>query len=165
VVDCGNLPHRLNLTQAAFTMPVLTSNFLWLKAFHIIFLVTWFAGLFYLPRLFVYHSTATDALSVERFRVMERKLFVMTTIGAVLTITFGVLMVLSNPVYRQMPWFHIKMALVVLLVIYHLWCLRLLRQFAKDQNRHSHRWYRWFNEVPSLLLIAIVILVVVKPSL
>jgi len=145
-------------------MTGLTSNFLWLKALHIIFLVTWFAGLFYLPRLFVYHATTTDALGIERFKIMERKLFVMTTIGAVLTIVFGLTMVLSSPVYRQLPWFHIKMALVALLVAYHIWCFQLLKQFARDQNRHSHRWYRWFNEVPSLLLIAIVILVVVKPS-
>ena len=145
-------------------MPGLTSNFLWLKAFHIIFLVTWFAGLFYLPRLFVYHAATTDAISVERFKVMERKLFVMTTIGGVLTIVFGMSMVLSNPVYQQLSWFHVKMALVAALVAYHIWCFLLLRQFARDQNRHSHHWYRWFNEVPSLLLIAIVILVVVKPQ-
>jgi len=146
-------------------MPGLTSNFLWLKAFHIIFLVTWFAGLFYLPRLFVYHASATDSISLERFKVMERKLFVMTTIGGVLTIIFGLSMVLSNPVYQQLSWFHAKMTLVALLIIYHIWCFLLLRQFARDQNRHSHKWYRLFNEIPSLLLIAIVILVVVKPSL
>lgn len=145
-------------------MPVLTSNFLWLKALHIIFLVTWFAGLFYLPRLFVYHATTTDDISLERFKVMERKLFVMTTIGGALTIIFGLSMVLCNPVYHHLSWFHVKMALVALLIAYHIWCFLLLRQFARGQNCHSHQWYRWFNEIPSLLLIAIVILVVVKPG-
>jgi len=144
-------------------MPGLMSNFLWLKAFHIVFVVTWFAGLFYLPRLFVYHAMTSDAVSVQRFKVMERRLFLMTTLGAVLTIVFGMSMLAANPVYAQQRWLHLKLFFVGLLVIYHLWCFQLLRQFAKDQNRHSQRWYRWFNEVPSVLLVVIVILVVLKP--
>ena len=144
-------------------MHELTSNFLWLKAFHIIFVVTWFAGLFYLPRLFVYHAVTTDVVSLERFKIMEQRLFMMMTLGALLTLIFGISMLLAVPVYLQQPWMHFKLGLVLLLIAYHLWCYVLLRQFATGRNRHSQRWYRWFNEVPSLFLIAIVILVVVKP--
>ena len=136
---------------------------LWFKAFHIIFVITWFAGLFYLPRLFVYHSAATDALSIERFKVMERKLFVMTTIGGTLAVVFGMATLSTEPALLAMGWLHAKLTLVALLIAYHVWCFRLLRAFRADANRHSERWYRGFNEVPSLLLIAIVILVVVKP--
>ncbi|HEY5806837.1 MAG TPA: CopD family protein [Povalibacter sp.] len=136
---------------------------LWLKAFHIVFVVTWFAGLFYLPRLFMYHSMATDAVSIERFKIMERRLFVMTTIGAVLTALFGGLIVMLAPGFMQMGWIHAKLTLVAVLIGYHIWCYRLVATFRNDANRHSARWYRIFNEVPSLLLIAIVILVVVKP--
>ena len=136
---------------------------LWLKALHIIFVVTWFAGLFYLPRLFVYHAAASDTVGIERFKVMERKLFVMMTIGAVLTLVFGVATVLQVPGFMRAGWMHAKLTLVAVLIGYHIWCYRLLRDFRADRNRHSERWYRGFNEAPSLLLIAIVILVVVKP--
>lgn len=136
---------------------------LWFKAFHVVFVVTWFAGLFYLPRLFVYHATTTDTISLERFKVMERRLYAIMTIGAVLAALFGVLMLLAAPAYLQLGWVHAKLALVALLIVYHLWCRQLVRVFAEDRNTHSHRWYRWFNEAPSLLLIAIVILAVVKP--
>lgn len=136
---------------------------LWFKAFHVVFVVTWFAGLFYLPRLFVYHATTTDTISLERFKVMERRLYTIMTIGAVLAALFGVLMLLAAPAYLQLGWVHAKLALVALLIVYHLWCRQLVRVFAEDRNTHSHRWYRWFNEAPSLLLIAIVILAVVKP--
>jgi putative membrane protein len=145
-------------------MHELTSSFLWLKAFHIIFVVTWFAGLFYLPRLFVYHAATTDTTSLERFKIMERRLFMMMTLGALLTIVFGISTLLAVPSYLQQPWMRIKLLLVALLIAYHLWCYRLLKQFAAGRNLHSQRWYRWFNEVPSLLLIAIVLLVVVKPQ-
>jgi protoporphyrinogen IX oxidase len=136
---------------------------LWIKSLHIIFMVTWFAGLFYLPRLFVYHAMSGDAASRERFKVMERKLyFGIMAPGAVLTIGFGVWLWLGW--FRGVgSWFHAKVALVALLVGYHLWCGRLLKDFSHDRNARSHVWYRWFNEIPVLVLIGVVILVVVKP--
>ena len=136
---------------------------LWVKALHIVSMVTWFAGLFYLPRLFVYHAMASDVPSLERFKLMERKLFwgIMTP-GAALTIGFGLWLGLGW--FRGAgAWLHAKLALVLLLVAYHLWCGKLVRDFAAERNRHSHVWYRWFNEVPVLALLAIVVLVVVKP--
>jgi len=138
---------------------------LWLKAFHIIFVVTWFAGLFYLPRLFVYHAVTTDRVGLERFVTMERKLFVMMTIGAVLAAVFGVSMIVAAPAYLQLGWLHVKLTLVALLIGYHIWCYRLMLALRAGTAVRSHRWYRWFNEAPSLLLIAIVILAVVKPHL
>jgi len=136
---------------------------LWLKAFHIVFVVTWFAGLFYLPRLFVYHAAAAERTLTERFAVMERRLFVMMTIGAALAIGFGVAMIVAAPAYLTLAWLHLKLALVAALVGYHIWCYRLMRTLRLGRNIHSDRWYRIFNEVPGLLLIAIVILAVVKP--
>jgi putative membrane protein len=138
---------------------------LWLKAFHLVFVVTWFAGLFYLPRLFVYHVTASDEISRSRFVVMERRLFAMTTIGGVFTLLFGILMVMMAPAYMQQSWLHAKLALVLLVIAYQVWCLQLMHALRDGRNRHSERWYRLFNEAPALLLIAIVILAVVKPSL
>jgi putative membrane protein len=138
---------------------------LWLKAFHVVFLVTWFAGLFYLPRLFVYHASASDEISRSRFVVMERRLFVMTTIGGAFTLLFGILMVLMSPAYMQQGWLHAKLTLVLLVIAYQIWCLLLMRALRDGGNRHSQRWYRLFNEIPGLLLIGIVILAVVKPSL
>jgi len=139
---------------------------LWVKAFHIIFMVTWFAGLFYLPRLFVYHAMSEDSASRERFKIMERKLYYgIMTPGAVLTIGFGIWLLVDYAwaAWHSAGWLHVKLALVLLLIGYHLWCGKLVGDFARDRNRHSHRWYRVFNEVPVLFLIAIVILVVVKP--
>jgi protoporphyrinogen IX oxidase len=136
---------------------------LWVKALHIIFVVTWFAGLFYLPRLFVYHAMASDAPSLERFALMERKLFwgIMTP-GGVLTVVFGVWLWLGW--FRGATgWLHAKMALVALLIAYHAWCWRLMRAFAQGRNARGHAWYRWFNEVPTLILFAAVFLVVLKP--
>ena len=136
---------------------------LWVKSFHIIAVVTWFAGLFYLPRLFVYHAAASDAVSLERFKLMERRLFwgIMTP-GAVLTIVLGVWLWLGW--FRGATgWLHAKLALVVLLIIYHLWCWRLLNQFAAERNARSERWFRWFNEFPTVVLVATVLLVVLKP--
>jgi protoporphyrinogen IX oxidase len=135
----------------------------WLKAFHIVFVVTWFAGLFYLPRLFVYHAVATDQISIERFEVMERRLFAMMTLGGALAAVFGISMVAAAPGYLAFGWLHAKLSLVLVLVGYHLWCYRLMLTFRAGRNHHSQAWYRWFNEAPSLLLIAIVVLVVVKP--
>jgi len=136
---------------------------LWLKAFHIVFVVTWFAGLFCLPRLFVHHTTVRDASGNERFKIMERGMFRIMTIGAVLAAIFGISMVAMAPGFLQQGWLHAKLTLVVLLVGYHVWCYRLVLAFRTDANRHSERWYRLFNEIPSVFLIAIVILVVVKP--
>jgi putative membrane protein len=138
---------------------------LWVKALHVIFMVTWFAGLFYLPRLFVYHAETRDETSHERFLVMERKLFAIMTIGAVLTAIFGFWLLGSYAwsAYSDSGWLTVKLVLVALLVAYHLACLRIVRAFRKKANRHGHVYYRWFNEVPALLLIAIILLAVVKP--
>jgi len=136
---------------------------LWLKAFHVVFVVTWFAGLFYLPRLFIYHAIATDAPSLERFVIMERRLFGIMTVGGTLAALFGVSMIAAAPGYLAMGWLHVKLALVALLIGYHVWCYRLLIALRDGKNRHSERWLRLFNEVPALLLIAIVVLAVVKP--
>ena len=146
---------------------------LWLKAFHVIGVVSWLAALLYLPRLFVYHSQIQgaqgqgspidDDVGNARFKIMERRLFMIMNIGALIAIGFGVAMLASAPGYLLMRWLHVKLALVLVLVGYHGGCFALLQQFAADRNTHWERWYRLFNEVPALLLIAIVILVVVKP--
>jgi protoporphyrinogen IX oxidase len=136
---------------------------LWLKAFHIVFVVTWFAGLFYLPRLFVYHSAASDGMGLERFAVMERRLFALMTMGGTLAIAFGIAMVAAEPGYLDFLWLRIKLALVAGLIAYHLWCFTLMGDLRAGRNTHSQRWYRMFNEVPLLFLIAIVVLAVVKP--
>jgi protoporphyrinogen IX oxidase len=137
--------------------------FLWLKAFHIVFVVTWFAGLFYLPRLFIYHAAATDAPSLTRFIVMERRLFMIMTLGAALAALFGLAILAIAPEYLAFRWMHAKLTCVALLVAYHFWCLRLMRDLRERKNLRSQKWYRIFNEVPALLLIVIVVLVVVKP--
>jgi len=135
----------------------------WIKAWHVIFMVTWFAGLFYLPRLFVYHASATDAPGIERFRIMESRLFAIMTIGAVLTAAFGLWLLAKNPALLATGWLRAKLVLVALLVAYHFFTWRLLRDFAAGRNARSARWYRWFNEIPSLLLIGIVLLAVARP--
>jgi len=135
----------------------------WIKAWHVIFMVTWFAGLFYLPRLFVYHASTTDSAGNERFRVMERRLFALMTIGAAMTALFGLWLLAWNPALLEAGWMRAKLALVLLLIAYHAWNWRLLRDFAAGRNGRSPRWYRWFNEVPSLLLIGIVLLAVARP--
>jgi putative membrane protein len=139
---------------------------LWVKAFHIVFMVTWFAGLFYLPRLYVYHAMAQDEVGIERFLVMERKLFWgITTPSGVLSIVFGFWLLFFYPpeALAQMGWLHVKLSLVALLIGYHVWCGKLLFDFRAGRNTHSHLWYRWFNEVPVLFLIAIVLLVELQP--
>ena len=136
---------------------------LWLKAFHIVFVVTWFAGLFYLPRLFVYHVTAPDAAGRERFVVMERRLFGMMTMGGTLAIVFGLSMIAAAPGYLDFLWLRVKLVLVAGLIVYHLWCRRVLSDLRDGHNTRSERWFRIFNEVPLLFLIAIVVLAVVKP--
>ena len=137
---------------------------LWLKAFHVVAVITWFAGLFYLPRLYVYHADARDSISIERFKIMERRLFALMTIGAVASVALGTAMLAAAPLYLAMPWLRIKLALVLLVVAYHGYCYKLMRDFAQDANARGSRWYRAFNEVPSLLLIAIVLLAVIKPG-
>ena len=136
---------------------------LWLKAFHVIAVVTWFAGLFYLPRLFVYHSDATDSISTLRFEIMERRLFALMSVGAALSMGFGVAMIVTIPAYLNMEWLRVKLLLVSLLLAYHAYCYKLTRDFACKRNAHSANWYRGFNELPGVLLVAIVILAVVKP--
>ncbi len=137
---------------------------LWLKAFHIIFVVAWFAGLFYLPRLFVYHVDARDEISRTRFIAMERRLFAIMSVGALLALLCGVSLVMLAPGYLQARWLHLKLGLVLLLLGYHLWCGLLVRDFRHERAAHTARWYRIFNEVPALLLIAIVLLAVLKPT-
>lgn len=143
---------------------MLLSFFPWLKAFHIIFVITWFAGLFYLPRLFVHHAMTEEQNCKDRFKIMERKLYRFTTPSMALTIVLGSLLLASNwSAYASSGWFYAKLALILLLIIYHLWCGKIVKAFASDNNTKSHVWYRWFNEAPVLALFAIVILVVVKP--
>ncbi|MDP3560935.1 MAG: protoporphyrinogen oxidase HemJ [Legionellaceae bacterium] len=136
-----------------------------LKAFHIISMVAWFAGLFYLPRLFVYHAETTDTLSLDRFKVMEYRLFyAITTPAAVLTTVLGIWLIAYNSsYYLTVGWMHAKLALVGLLWFYHILCGYYVKQFAHDKNSRTSRFYRVFNEIPTLLLVGIVILVVVKP--
>jgi putative membrane protein len=138
---------------------------LWIKAFHIISVITWFAALFYLPRLFVYHSMSDDKTSIERFKVMERKLYrgIMTP-SMVLAVALGMWMVIDAwAIYQSQYWLHAKLALIVPLVGYHFYCGHLLQVFKRDENTRSNVFYRWFNEFPVLILVAVVILVVVKP--
>tara|TARA_B100000949_G_C14176265_1_gene405511 strand:+ start:191 stop:616 length:426 start_codon:yes stop_codon:yes gene_type:complete len=137
---------------------------LWLKAFHIIAMVAWFAGLFYLPRLFVYHAQAMDAVSITRFKIMERRLYyAITWPAAVLTTVLGLLLLVLSPYYLKAGWMHMKLTFVVLLWVYHLGCGHFLKQFSQDKNRRDAKFYRYYNEAPTLLLIAIVIMVVVRP--
>ena len=136
---------------------------LWLKALHVIAVVTWFAGLFYLPRLYVYHADAKDLISIQRFDIMERRLFALMTIGAAASIFFGLAMLIESPVYLKMTWLKLKLVFVALVIAYHMYCYKLMRDFAAQRNKRSAKWLRGFNELPSLLLIVIVILAVVKP--
>ena len=137
---------------------------LWVKSFHIIFMVTWFAGLFYLPRLFVYHASANDPVSIERFKVMERKLFWgIATPGGVITVALGFWLIEMIGFSYSALWLQAKLVLVAVLVVYHVWCGKLVVDFKQDRNRHSHVWYRFFNEFPVFILIGIVLLVEFKP--
>jgi protoporphyrinogen IX oxidase len=136
---------------------------LWLKAFHVVFVVTWFAGLFYLPRLYVYHVATREPEGRARFELMERRLFAIMSIGALGTVTFGAALIAAAPLYLSFGWLRLKLLLVLALIGYHAWCYRLMLGLRADRAQHSQRWYRLFNEIPSLLLIAIVVLAVVKP--
>ncbi len=136
--------------------------YLWLKALHIAFMVTWFAGLFYLPRLFIYHSEAADDVSRSRFTVMERRLFIIMTIGAVLTALFGFALLSLNNALLYQAWFQIKLALLVGLGVYHLRCRHWIHRFAAGKLPDNTKWLRWFNEFPTIFLLFIVCLTVVK---
>jgi putative membrane protein len=138
---------------------------LWVKAFHIIFMTAWFAGIFYLPRLFVHHAMSEEAPTRERLKIMERKLYRFITPFMYLTVGLGLWMLFDYAwaAYSHMLWLHIKLALVVLLIAYHFYCGHLVKEFAADRIARGHVFYRWFNEFPVLLLFTIVILVVVKP--
>ena len=139
---------------------------LWVKAFHLFFVMSWFAGLLYLPRLFVYHSMTSDDVGRERFRVMERKLFIIMTIGAIGSIVLGswLLYAYAWSAYgRALGWLHVKLMLVAVLLGFHFYCYRVLAAFSLDDERHTHRYFRWMNEVPAILLLAVLILTIVKP--
>ena len=136
---------------------------LWIKSLHIIAMVTWFAGLFYLPRLYVYHAQAEDRISIDRFKVMERKLFFgIMTPGAVLTLVFGFWLWIGYGFTGT--WLTLKLVIVGLVIVHHIWCYKAMVAFRNDSNTRSHVFYRWMNELPVLYLVAIVILVVVKPA-
>jgi protoporphyrinogen IX oxidase len=141
-----------------------TALYPWLMALHIVFMVTWFAGLFYLPRLFIYHAEAPDAAGRERFTVMERRLFVIMSIGAALTAGFGLAMLWLNPLLLSQGWFQAKLVLLAGLVIYHAWCKRWITALAARTGTEPTRGLRWFNEIPVLFLLGIVLLAVLKPS-
>ena len=139
-------------------------SYLVVKSLHVIFMVTWMAGLFYLPRLFVYHAQSDDRISIDRFKVMEHKLFWgIATPGGVLTVVLGLWLWLGW--FRgEGLWLHAKVALVALLAVYHVWCGKLMLDFRYERNTRSHVWFRWFNEIPTVILVGIVLLVVIKPG-
>lgn len=138
---------------------------LWVKALHLIFMVTWFSGLFYLPRLFVYHAECHDEISNARFKIMERKLYYgIATPGGILTIVFGAWLLAFNwSAYLGMLWLHLKLIMVFLMVIYHLYLGKLLGDFKYDRNKHSHVFYRWINEIPVIFLFIIMLLAILRP--
>jgi len=137
--------------------------YLWLKAFHIIFVVAWFAGLFYLPRLFVYHCDVRDVTEDDRFKLMERRLYLFTLVNTAIAIGCGIGLLIVQPAWLTQTWLHAKVALVITLCIFQWSCWHKVVAFREGRNRHNGRWYRWYNEVPTVLLFAIVILVVLKP--
>ena len=138
---------------------------IWVKAFHIVFMVAWFAGLFYLPRLFVNYAISDNAAVRQQLVVMQRKLYRFITPWMALTLLFGIWLLVDYgwAAYSGMLWLHIKLLLVAVMIAYHLYCGKIVRQLTNNDCRHSHVWFRWFNEFPVLILFAIVILVVVKP--
>lgn len=137
--------------------------YLWIKGLHVIFMVTWFAGLFYLPRLFIYHADTSDPPGLDRFEVMERRLFAIMTIGAILTLVPGLVLVVLNPALLGVGWFHAKLGLLLGLVIYHYRCYAWVQRLKTGFRPDSTRWLRWFNEIPVLFLVGIILLAVVKP--
>ncbi len=143
-------------------MSALTSYYPVFKALHIAFMVTWFAGLFYLPRLFIYHAETVDSLGRERFRIMERRLFGIMTIGAILTAVFGLILVGINHSLIEYRWFQVKLVLVIALVGYHYRCYRWIARLRDGEAVADTKWLRWFNEIPAFFLLAIVVLAVTK---
>jgi putative membrane protein len=141
----------------------LADYYLWIKALHIAFMVTWFAGLFYLPRLFIYHAMTCDEPGDARFIVMEKRLFAIMSIGAVLTTIFGLLLLIINPALLQRGWFLLKLLFLAGMAIYHFRCLRWIRLLRAGQKPPNTRWLRWFNEIPVVFLLVIVGLAIVKP--
>lgn len=141
----------------------MASLYLWLKGLHVAFMVTWFAGLFYLPRLFIYHADAADTLSRERFVVMERRLFAIMTLGAVLTALLGLGLLAINSVLISILWFQVKLVLLAGLVIFHYRCLVRMRHLKSTETTEPTRWLRWFNEIPVIFLLGIILLAVIKP--
>lgn len=163
--DSGSQHKLFYFTIIALFIILFRVAMLWVKAFHIISIITWFAALFYLPRLFVYHAMSDDKISIERFKVMEHKLYYGIMMPSfILATLLGSWMVVDNwEFYVTQYWLHVKLVLVVLLIIYHFYCGHLLAVFKADKNTQSHIFYRWFNEFPVLLLVVIVIFIVVKP--
>ncbi|MDJ0761092.1 MAG: CopD family protein [Woeseiaceae bacterium] len=140
----------------------MASGYLWLKALHVAFMVTWFAGLFYLPRLFIYHQMANDALSRDRFIVMERRLFAIMTLGAIVTTLLGVGMLAINTALLSLTWFQIKLLLLAGLAVYHFRCYLWMQRLKTAEPSQDTRWLRWFNEIPVIFLLGIIILAVTK---
>ena len=141
----------------------LMSGYLWFKALHVAFMVTWFAGLFYLPRLFIYHAEASEAADRSRFTLMEKRLFAIMSIGAALTTLFGLLMLVANPALLSFGWFHAKLALLAGLFVYHYRCWRRIKLLENGRIPPDTRWLRWFNEIPVIFLLGLIALAVVKP--
>ena len=141
----------------------MASHYLWLKGLHVVFMVTWFAGLFYLPRLFIYHLAASDKTSRDRFEVMEVRLFAIMTIGAVITALLGFWLLMINNALLQISWFKVKLALLAGLLIFHFRCYLWIKRLRSAEPSADTSWLRWFNEIPTVFLIAIVLLAVVKP--
>ncbi len=142
---------------------LLSTLYLWLKALHIAFMVTWFAGLFYLPRLFIYHADAVDDLSRSRFSLMERRLFIIMSIGAVLTALFGFALLYFNRALLYQGWFQAKLMLLGGMAVYHMRCRHWMQRLAAGNFPDNTRWLRWFNELPTIFLLVIVGLTIVKP--
>lgn len=141
----------------------LISGYLWFKALHVAFMVTWFAGLFYLPRLYIYHAEASEAADRSRFTLMQKRLFVIMSIGAALTTIFGLLMLVANSGLLSVGWFHAKLAFVAGLFVYHYRCWHWITVLERGEIPPNTRWLRWFNEIPVIFLLGIIVLAVVKP--
>lgn len=141
----------------------LSAWYLWLKALHVAFMVTWFAGLFYLPRLFIYHAEAGDQVGRDRFGIMERRLFIIMTIGATLTALFGIAILFINRTLLAQGWFQLKLVFLAGLIVYHVRCYHWIGRLAAGNLPQNTKWLRWFNELPSILLLVIVGLAVIKP--
>ena len=139
------------------------SSYIWLKALHVSFMVTWFAGLFYLPRLHIYHAQTADAPGRERFEIMEKRLLIITTIGAGITVVFGYLLIVQNTALVAASWFQLKLALIVGLAVYHIRCYNWMQRLRGEKEPRDTRWLRWFNEIPVAFLLGIVLLAIAKP--